>query len=49
MNVTQDDQPLLFALSEAASMSVFDGTTYEHKGDKEGIGESPFLLYVTGE
>jgi methylamine dehydrogenase heavy chain len=47
--VTQDDQPLLFALSEAASLSVFDATSYEHKGDVGDIGISPYLLYVTGE
>lgn len=47
--VTQDDQPLLFALSEAASVSVFDATTYEHKGDVGEIGISPYVMYVTGE
>jgi methylamine dehydrogenase heavy chain len=47
--VTQDDQPLLFALSEAASLSVFDATTYQHNGDVGDIGISPYLLYVTGE
>ncbi len=47
--VTQDKEPLLFTLSEAASLSVFDGTSYEPKGDVEDIGISPYLLYVTGE
>jgi methylamine dehydrogenase heavy chain len=47
--VTQDDQPLLFALSEAQSVSVFDATSYEHKGDVEQLGISPYLMYVTGE
>lgn len=47
--VTQDDQPLLFTLSEAASVSVFDATTYEHKGDVSEIGISPYVMYVTGE
>lgn len=47
--VTQDDQPLLFTLSEASSVSVFDATTYEHKGDVGEIGISPYVLYVTGE
>ena len=49
VTVTQDDQPLIVALTEAASVSVFDGQSYEHKGDKEGIGDSPYLLYVRGE
>lgn len=47
--VSQDDQPLLFTLSEAASMSVFDATSYEHKGDRGSLGDSPFLLHVFGE
>ncbi len=47
--VTQDDQPLLFALSEAASISVFDATSYQHKGDVGELGISPYLLYVVGE
>ena len=47
--VTQDDQPLLFALTEAASLAVFDATSYEHSGDVEELGISPYLLYVTGE
>jgi methylamine dehydrogenase heavy chain len=47
--VTQDDQPLLFTLSETQTLSVFDGTTYEHKGDVGELGISPYVLYVTGE
>lgn len=47
--VTQDDAPLLFTLSEAASVSVHDATSFEAKGTLEGVGDSPFLLYVPGE
>jgi methylamine dehydrogenase heavy chain len=47
--VTQDDQPLLYTLSETQTLSVFDGTTYEHKGDVTELGISPYVLYVTGE
>ncbi len=47
--VTQDDNPLLITLSEAASISVFDATTLEHKGDLGELGITPYLLYVTGE
>jgi Methylamine dehydrogenase heavy chain (MADH) len=49
MTVSQDDQPLLFALSETAMLQVYDATTFEHKGTKEGIGISPYLLYSFGE
>jgi methylamine dehydrogenase heavy chain len=49
VTVTQDDQPLLFVLDEAARLSSYDATSYEHKGDKEGVGISPFLLSVYGE
>ena len=49
VNVTQDGSPLIFTLSELAAMSVFDGKSYAHKGDIEGIGDSPYLLYVAGE
>ena len=49
VSVSQDDQPLLFTLSEAASVSVFDATDYSPKGTIEGVGDSPFLMYVQGE
>ena len=47
--ITHDDQPLLFALTETASLQVYDATSYAMKGFKEGIGISPFVLYVPGE
>jgi len=47
--VTQDDQPLLYTLSETQTLSAFDGTSYEHKGDVGQLGISPYLLYVVGE
>ena len=47
--VTGDDQPLMFALTETASLQVYDATSYALKGVKEGIGISPFVLYTTGE
>ena len=49
MTVSKDDQPLLFALTETAALQVYDATSYEHKGTKEGIGISPYLLYTFGE
>jgi methylamine dehydrogenase heavy chain len=49
MTVSQDDQPLLFALTETAMVQVYDATSFEHKGTKEGIGISPYLLYTFGE
>ncbi len=49
LSVSQDDQPLLFALSEEASLTVIDATSYEVQGVVEGIGDSPFLTYVVGE
>ncbi len=30
-------------------LQVYDATTYAHKGTKEGIGISPYLLYTFGE
>jgi len=47
--VSQDDAPLLFTLSEEASISVHDATSFEARGTLEGVGDSPFLLYVPGE
>jgi methylamine dehydrogenase heavy chain len=47
--VTQDDRPLLFALGEAATLSAFDATSYAHRGDREGVGISPYILSVYGE
>lgn len=49
LTVSTDDQPLMFALTEAASVQVFDATSYAHTGTKEGIGISPFVLYTFGE
>ncbi len=49
LSVSQDEAPLLFALSEEASVTVIDATTYEVRGVVEGIGDSPFLTYVIGE
>jgi methylamine dehydrogenase heavy chain len=47
--VSRDERPLLFALSETAAVQVYDATSYEHKGTKEEIGISPYLLYTFGE
>jgi methylamine dehydrogenase heavy chain len=47
--VTVDDQPLMFALTEAASLQVLDATSYAYKGIKEGIGITPFSLFTPGE
>ncbi len=49
MIVSQDDKPLLFVLTEAASMQVFDATSYAHKGNVGELGITPYLLYVVGE
>jgi methylamine dehydrogenase heavy chain len=49
MTVSQDEQPLLFALTETAAVQVYDATSFEHKGTKEGIGISPYVLYTFGE
>ena len=49
LTVSTDDQPLLFALSETAAIQVYDATSYAHKGTKEGIGISPYLLSTYGE
>ena len=49
MTVSEDEEPLLFALTETAMMQVYDATSFEHKGTKEGVGISPYLLYTFGE
>ncbi len=49
LSVSQDEKPLLFALSEAASLTVIDLGSGEVKGVLEGLGDSPFLTYVVGE
>jgi len=49
LTVSNDDRPLLFALTETAALQVYDATSYAHKGTKEGIGISPYLLYTFGE
>ena len=47
--VTQDDQPLLFTVDGGGTTSVYDATTYEHRGDVGETGISPHLITVTGE
>lgn len=49
ITVSNDEQPLLFALTETASIQVYDATSWAHKGTKEGIGISPYVLYTFGE
>lgn len=49
LTVSTDEQPLLFALTETAMVQVYDATSYAHKGTKEDIGISPYLLYTFGE
>jgi methylamine dehydrogenase heavy chain len=49
LHVTQDDKPLLFTLSEDAVLSVFDATSYQPKGEKAGVGDSPYLIQQFGE
>ena len=46
--VTQDDAPLLVALSEAASVTTYDLETGQAKAEIEGIGDSPFIIMVEG-
>lgn len=46
--VTRDEQPLLVALSESASVTTYDLATGETKAHVEGIGDSPFILMVEG-
>lgn len=48
--VTKDDEPLLYALTEAASLSIFDAANgYAHKGTMGQLGDSPLVLMVHGE
>ena len=47
--VTQDDNPLLFTHNGGDLFSVYDATTYEHKGDVGEVGISPHIFYVIGE
>lgn len=49
LTVSNDEAPLLFALTETAMLQVYDATSYAHKGTREGIGLSPFLLFTYGE
>jgi len=48
--VTSDEKPLLYALTETASLSVFDvADGYEHTGTVDQLGDSPLVLYVHGK
>ena len=46
--VTQDEDPLLVALSEEASVVTYDLETAQAKAEMEGIGDSPFIVMVEG-
>ncbi|MCX8101545.1 MAG: hypothetical protein N3D77_09955 [Geminicoccaceae bacterium] len=47
--VSQDEKPLLFALTETAILTSYDATSFEKKAERTGLGISPWLLYVFGE
>jgi methylamine dehydrogenase heavy chain len=47
--VSQDDRPLLYALSETANLSFYDIQQRRHLGTLEGVGETPYILNVHGE
>jgi methylamine dehydrogenase heavy chain len=47
--VSQDERPLLFALTETAILTSYDATTFEKKAERTGLGITPWLLYTFGE
>jgi methylamine dehydrogenase heavy chain len=47
--VSQDNAPLLYAVSETAVLGIYDALSMNHKHTLKGVGESPYLLYVEGE
>lgn len=47
--VTQDDEPLLFVIDGGGTTSVYDATSFEHKGDVAETGISPHVIVVPGE
>lgn len=47
--VSQDEKPLLFALTETAILMSYDATTWEKKAERASLGISPWLLYTFGE
>ncbi len=46
--VSRDDQPILAALSESASVVVYDLASGEPRSHIEEIGDSPFILMLEG-
>jgi methylamine dehydrogenase heavy chain len=49
MAVSQDERPQLYALSETATLAIFDVQSRQHLGTMEGVGETPYVLNVPGE
>jgi methylamine dehydrogenase heavy chain len=47
--VSIDDEPQLYTLSEEGSLDIWDARTYEHEDSVEDLGDSPLVLYVSGE
>jgi methylamine dehydrogenase heavy chain len=47
--VSQDNRPQLYALSETATLSIYDVQQRRHLGSMKEVGETPYILNVHGE
>ncbi len=49
LTVSLDDTPQLYTLSEEGTLDIWNARTYEHEDSVEELGDSPLVLYVSGE
>ena len=49
LTVSIDDEPQLYTISEEGTLDIWNARTYEHEDSVEELGDSPLVLYVSGE
>ena len=49
MKVTRDEKPVLFTLTETATLMSWDARTGKPRGKLEGLGLSPYVLMTDGD
>ena len=47
--VSLDDAPQLYTISEEGTLHIWDAQTYEYEDSVDELGDTPLVLYVSGE
>lgn len=49
LTVSLDDAPQLYTISEEGTLHIWDAQTYEYEDSVDELGDTPLVLYVSGE